>query len=109
MTEALGIMMSLNHLLLGLDLTDRARVIQSTYCDNVRQHCETVGRTIHVVNLGELSLPCLDFSVLGGPCHDILDFFCGAYTCILMCSGFFILQIQQQRYSTTQWLLTSEI
>ena len=30
-------------------------VQQSTYCDNVRQHCETVGRTVHVANLGE---PC---------------------------------------------------
>ncbi len=28
-------------------------VVQSTYCDNLRQHCETVGRTVHVVNLGE--------------------------------------------------------
>ncbi|KAK9838282.1 hypothetical protein WJX81_002246 [Elliptochloris bilobata] len=24
---------------------------KSTYCDNVRQHCETVGRTVHVANL----------------------------------------------------------
>ena len=27
--------------------------LQSTYCDNLRQHCEAIGRTIHVVNLGE--------------------------------------------------------
>ncbi|EIE23927.1 hypothetical protein COCSUDRAFT_28525 [Coccomyxa subellipsoidea C-169] len=24
---------------------------KSTYCDNLRQHCETVGRSVHVVNL----------------------------------------------------------
>ncbi|CAK0753587.1 hypothetical protein CVIRNUC_002232 [Coccomyxa viridis] len=24
---------------------------KSTYCDNIRQHCETIGRTVHVVNL----------------------------------------------------------
>lgn len=28
-------------------------LVQSTYCDNLRQHCETVGRSVHVVNLGE--------------------------------------------------------
>ncbi len=28
--------------------------VQSTYCDNIRQHCETIGRTVHVVNLGVL-------------------------------------------------------
>jgi len=28
---------------------------QTTYCDNLRQHCETVGRTVHIVNLGELT------------------------------------------------------
>jgi len=27
---------------------------QSTYCETVRQHCETIGRKVHVVNLGEL-------------------------------------------------------
>ena len=29
--------------------------LQSTYCDNLRQHCEAIGRTVHVVNLGEPS------------------------------------------------------
>ena len=28
--------------------------VQSTYCENIRQHCETIGRTVHVVNLGAL-------------------------------------------------------
>ena len=27
---------------------------QSTYCDHLRQHCEAVGRTVHIVNLGEM-------------------------------------------------------
>lgn len=27
--------------------------LQSTYCDTLRQHCETIGRTMHIVNLGE--------------------------------------------------------
>ena len=30
--------------------------LQSTYCDNLRQHCEAIGRTVHVVNLGEPSI-----------------------------------------------------
>ena len=29
--------------------------LQSTYCDQLRQHCETIGRTVHVVNLGKCS------------------------------------------------------
>ena len=28
--------------------------MQSTYCDNIRQHCENIGRTVHIVNLGGL-------------------------------------------------------
>ena len=28
--------------------------LQSTYCDNVHQHCEVIGRPVHVVNLGRL-------------------------------------------------------
>ena len=33
--------------------------LQSTYCDNLRQHCEAIGRTVHVVNLGEPSSTCM--------------------------------------------------
>ena len=31
-------------------------LLQSTYCDHLRQHCEAVGRTVHTVNLGKLSV-----------------------------------------------------
>ena len=30
-----------------------SKITQSTYCETVRQHCETIGRKVHVVNLGE--------------------------------------------------------
>ena len=33
--------------------------LQSTYSDNLRQHCEAIGRTVHVVNLGEPSSNCV--------------------------------------------------
>jgi len=26
---------------------------QSTYCETIRDHCATIGRNVHVVNLGE--------------------------------------------------------
>jgi GPN-loop GTPase len=29
---------------------------QSTYCDQLQQHCETIRRSIHVINLGEAQL-----------------------------------------------------
>lgn len=29
--------------------------MQSTYCESLQQHCEVINRTVHVVNLGELS------------------------------------------------------
>ena len=38
--------------------------VQSTYCDNIRQHCETVGRTVHVVNLGMPELHVMDTCVV---------------------------------------------
>jgi len=39
----------------GSPFADLVSRVQSTYCDNVRQHCETVGRTVHVANLGACS------------------------------------------------------
>jgi GPN-loop GTPase len=26
---------------------------QSTYCETIREHCATIGRSVHIVNLGE--------------------------------------------------------
>lgn len=30
--------------------------VQSTYCETMKQHCDTIGRSVHVVNLGEWAL-----------------------------------------------------
>ena len=27
--------------------------LQSTYCDTIKQHCDAIGRSAHVVNLGK--------------------------------------------------------
>lgn len=35
-----------------LGLSSACVLPQSTYCENLRQHCETVGRRIHIANLG---------------------------------------------------------
>ena len=35
--------------------SDRCLFLQSTYCDTLRQHCEAIGRTVHIVNLGSVS------------------------------------------------------
>lgn len=47
-------------------------MLQSTYCDHLRQHCETIGRTVHIVNLGgarskgyKLPSSWLKFTTLG--------------------------------------------
>lgn len=31
----------------------RCLALQSTYCETIKQHCDTIGRTVHLVNLGE--------------------------------------------------------
>ncbi len=41
--------------------------VQSTYCDNIRQHCETIGRTVHVVNLGVPDSMQSDGITIGSP------------------------------------------
>jgi hypothetical protein len=32
-------------------LMGRGNVAQSTYCHEIQEHCATLGRTVHVVNL----------------------------------------------------------
>lgn len=51
--------------------------LQSTYCDNLKQHCDTVGRTIHIANLGEerngLASGCSSLHYLLSPEHVHAD------------------------------------
>lgn len=45
---------------------------KSTYCSIIQDHCNNVGRTIHVVNMD----PAADefrYSVSFGVCHDNLE------------------------------------
>ena len=38
---------------------------QSTYCETIREHCATIGRSVHVVNLGDSWAWLLRLSFLG--------------------------------------------
>lgn len=53
--------------------TDAFILWQSTYCSSLYQHCQTIGRTIHVINL-DPAADNFDYPVATGKCKAYLFF-----------------------------------